>query len=117
MPITKEAGDSQVMLLGHELGEICIKCGFSRNYILNNNLKCCPCSLVKLANEYSREKVEAEPKPADDKIVYICPNCKRERFTIIIDTLQKAGIAVGTGLVVIECECGLKTAFDWNNVK
>lgn len=53
--------------------------------------------------------------PDEDK--YICPNCGRKRFQIIFDTLNKCGAGIQDDIVQIECECGLKTSFDWSKVR
>ncbi len=107
--------------LGHNpkesFGSSCKDCDFSWTYILSNNLECTPKPAAK------------EPETVGDpEIIYICPNCKRERHTITIDTL--AGLTIGPyvnqrlalglvtkGIIKVECKCGLKATFDWNNVR
>lgn len=64
-------------------------------------------SIYRIKPDYQPETVE------DTEYIYVCPNCKRERFEITIDTLT----GFLTGVVQIECECGLKTTFDWNKIK
>jgi hypothetical protein len=50
----------------------------------------------------------------DPEYRFVCPNCKRERFVITIDTLTKWRSGFDTGIIKVECECGLITTFDWN---
>ena len=78
-----------------------------------------------------RIKSDYQPETAGDPgIIYICQNCKRERFTITIYPHAGTGMTIGPyinqrlglglvtkGILKIECECGLKTTFNWNKAK